>query len=57
METNTEKPKKMVDVTINIDSLFLDHEETVDDVIAHIRKKYNFGYEPTWEIHYEEQTN
>ena len=54
MENKQEKPKKMVDVIINIDSLFLDQNETMDDVIAHIRTKYDFGYEPTWEILYEE---
>ena len=56
MENDKRKPKKMVDVQINIDSLFLDPEETIDDVITHIRTKYSFGYEPTWEILYEERT-
>ena len=45
---------KMVDVVISIDSLFLKDDESVDDVINHIRKEYEFGYEPIWEILYEE---
>lgn len=45
---------KMIDVVINIDSLFLKEDETVDDVIEHIRKKWSFGYEPTYEVLYEE---
>ena len=45
---------KMIDVVINIDSLFLGEDESVDDVIEHIRKKYSFGYEPTYEVLYEE---
>ena len=44
----------MMDVVINIDSLFLEEGETVDDVINHIREKYKFGYEPTYEVLYEE---
>lgn len=44
----------MVDVILNIDSLFLKNNECVDDVIEHIREKYDFGYEPTYEILYEE---
>jgi hypothetical protein len=46
--------KKMVDVIINIDSLFLECDEDVDDVITHLRERFDFGYEPTWEIIYEE---
>ena len=44
----------MIDLTLNIDSLFLKDGETVDDVINHIREKWDFGYEPTYEILYEE---
>ena len=44
----------MVDVILNIDSLILEDNETVDDVIDWIREKYSFGYEPTLEVLYEE---
>ena len=44
----------MIDLIINIDALFLKDGETVDDVIEHIREKYDFGYEPTYEVLYEE---
>ena len=44
----------MIDLVINIDSLFLKDDESVDDIIDHIREKWDFGYEPTWEILYEE---
>ena len=44
----------MIDLVLNIDSLYLEDGETVDDVIAHIREKYDFGYEPTYEVLYEE---
>ena len=44
----------MVDVVINIYSLFLKCDEDVDDVIDHLRERFDFGYEPTWEILYEE---
>lgn len=46
---------RMVDVILNIDSLFLKDDECVDDVVDHIREKYDFGYEPTYEILYEEE--
>lgn len=45
---------RMIDVVINIDSLFLKCDEDVDDVISHLRERFIFGYEPTWEILYEE---
>lgn len=45
---------KIVDVVLNLDSLHLKDNESIDDVVEHIRKKYDFGYEPTWEILYEE---
>ena len=44
----------MIDLVINIDSLFLNEGESVDDVIAHLRERWDFGYEPTWEVLYEE---
>lgn len=44
----------MIDVVISIDSLFLKDDETIDDVIAHIREKWDFGYEPNVEVLYEE---
>ena len=46
--------KKMIDVVLNIDSLFLKDGESVEDVIDCLREKFSFGYEPTWEILYEE---
>lgn len=46
---------RMIDVILNIDSLFLNDDESVDDVLNHIREKYDFGYEPTYEILYEEE--
>ena len=46
--------KKMIDVRIDIDSLFLDCDETVDDLIDHIRERFSFGYEPSYEVIYEE---
>lgn len=45
---------RMVDVVLNIDSLFLEEEESIEDVINHIREKYDFGYEPTYDVLYEE---
>lgn len=44
----------MIDLVINIDSLFLNDDESVDDIIEHIREKWDFGYEPTYEVLYEE---
>lgn len=46
--------KKMVDVVLNIDSLILDEDDSIDRLIDHIREKYSFGYEPTYEVLYEE---
>ena len=46
---------KMVDVVLNIDSLLLAEDQSVDDVIQHIQKQFEMGYEPTWEILYEEE--
>lgn len=48
---------KMIDVVLNIDSLFLEEDETIDDVIDYLREKYDFGYEPTIEILYEENVS
>ena len=46
--------RKMVDVLLNIDSLILDEDDSIDRLIDHIREKYSFGYEPTYEVLYEE---
>ena len=46
--------KKMIDVRLNLDSLFLECDEDVDDVIDYLHERFDFGYEPTWEILYEE---
>jgi hypothetical protein len=45
----------MIDLTLNIDSLFLKDDESVDDLIEYLRKRYEFGYEPTYEVLYEEK--
>ena len=45
---------KMVDLILNIDSLILKDDESVDDVIDVLRNHFSFGYEPTWEVLYEE---
>ena len=44
----------MMDLILNLDSLFLKDDETVDDLIEYLKKKYEFGYEPTYEVTYEE---
>ena len=44
----------MIDLVLNIDSLFLKDGETVDDVVNYLRERFEFGYEPTWEVLYEE---
>lgn len=46
--------KRMIDVVLNIDSLFLGCDESVEDVVSHLREKFDFGYEPTYEVLYEE---
>ena len=48
---------RMIDVVLNLDSLILKDDESVDDVVAHIRKRFSCGYEPTFEILYEEQVD
>lgn len=45
----------MVDVVLNIDSLFLEDGQSIDDVVNCLRENFEFGYEPTWEILYEEE--
>ena len=47
--------RMMIDVVINIDSLILEDGQSVDDLIDHIREKFQLGYEPTWEVLYEEK--
>ena len=44
----------MIDLVLNIDSLFMKDDESVEDIIAHIREKWDMGYEPTYEVLYEE---
>ena len=44
----------MMDVVINLDSLFLKDDESVDNVISYLRERFEFGYEPTYEVLYEE---
>ncbi|MBP5421690.1 MAG: hypothetical protein J6Y78_04510 [Paludibacteraceae bacterium] len=44
----------MIDVVINIDSLHLKDDETIDDVIDYIGERWDFGYEPCVEVLYEE---
>lgn len=48
---------RMIDVVLNLDSLILKDDESVDDVINHIRKRFSCGYEPTFEILYEEEVD
>lgn len=45
----------MIDLVLNLDSLFLKDDESVDDLIEYLRKRYEFGYEPTYEVLYEEK--
>ena len=47
--------KKMIDLVLNIDSLILEEDDSIDRLIDHIREKYSFGYEPTYEVLYEEE--
>ena len=44
----------MIDLVLNLDSLFLKDGETVDDLVEYLKKKYEFGYEPIYEVTYEE---
>ena len=46
---------EMVDVILNIDSLILKDGESVDDIVDFLRKRFEFGYEPTFEILYREE--
>ena len=45
----------LVDCILNIDSLILQDDETVDDVIDYIRERWSFGFEPVVEVLYTEQ--
>ena len=46
---------KLVDCILNIDSLILEEDETVDDVIDYLREKYSFGFEPVVDVLYVEK--
>ena len=45
---------RMCDVILNIDSLILKDDESVDDVVDYLRERFSFGYEPSIEVLYEE---
>ena len=45
----------MYDVVLNLDSLFLNENESIDDVLDYLRERFEFGYEPTYEVLYEEK--
>lgn len=47
--------KRMIDVVLNIDSLMLEEGQSVDDIIDCIKERFSFGYEPTYEVLYEEE--
>ena len=47
--------KRMVDLVLNLDSLILDDDESVEDILEYLQEKYSFGYEPTYEVLYEEE--
>lgn len=46
--------KRMIDVVINLDSVILDENESLDDMIELLRTKFDIGYSPTYEVLYEE---
>ena len=46
---------RSVDVQLLIDGLHLKDDESVEDVIQHIRSKYDIAYEVLYEILYEEE--
>lgn len=46
--------RKMIDVVINIDSLIVSEDQTIEDVVQSIQNQFEMGYEPTWEVLYEE---
>ena len=46
--------RKIIDVTLNMDSLELEEWETVEDVCKLIEKNFNIGYDINYEVSYEE---
>ena len=46
--------RKIIDVTLEIDSLELEEWETVEDVCKLIEKNFNIGYDINYEVSYEE---
>lgn len=48
---------KVVDVILNIDALHLSDDQSVEDVIDYLRNEFEFGYEPTYDVTYEERVD
>ena len=48
---------KVVDVILNIDALQLSDDQSVEDVIDYLRNEFEFGYEPTYDVTYEERVD
>ena len=46
--------KKIVDCVLTIDGLQLDDGESVDDLIAHIGKRFETSYDIVYDVSYEE---
>ena len=46
--------RKIVDVILTVDSLELDDNETVEDVVKLIKDHFWVGYDITYEVTYEE---
>ena len=46
--------RKMIDMVITLDSLYLEEWETADDVVELIKKHFDVCIEPTYEVTYEE---
>ena len=44
----------MIDLIITIDSLFLKDDESAKDVVDYIKERWQTGYEPIYEVTYEE---
>ena len=44
----------IVDAIVNLDSIHLKDGETMDDVIDYLKERWEFGYEPQYEVTYEE---
>lgn len=44
-------------MVINIDSLMLGEDQDIQDVVQLIQSRFEMGYEPTWEVLYEEIIN